>query len=85
MAKEFSLSKMQQDYKEWRQTDAWKRIRAKVLNRDGHLCQCCLERQADVVHHLTYRNYAGKTVRDIGFNLVSVCNICHEKIHEKDK
>ncbi|GAG21990.1 unnamed protein product [marine sediment metagenome] len=71
-------------YHAWLETDEWKEIRSKVLDRDRYTCQCCLVRAAEQVHHKSYQNYAGKSMLDIGFNLVSVCRKCHLRLHEQD-
>ena len=55
----------------------WKYIRQKVLKRDNHICQACLDAKAEEVHHLHYENLGNETALE----LVSVCKTCHEKIH----
>lgn len=60
-------------------SDKWKSKRIKVLNRDKWLCQACLKNKAESVHHLTYANFEDEPL----FDLISVCNPCHEKIHKK--
>mgnify|MGYP002392504925 CR=1 FL=1 len=57
---------------------AWAERRAKVLRRDGGICQACLERRATDVHHLNYRRFG----REPAFDLVAVCRQCHDEIHE---
>ena len=54
-------------------------------------CQICKIKKASEVHHLQYQ----KNANDDGFidyfhknhvaNLISICNDCHNKIHETDK
>jgi len=55
-------------------------MRSLVLQRDNHLCQACLSREATQVHHLSYRLF-----KEIGasaaFELVAICHRCHSKIH----
>lgn len=55
----------------------WREKRLKVLERDNYLCQSCLTAKAQAVHHLTYRNVGCEPL----FDLVSVCNNCHDIIH----
>lgn len=60
------------------QTVKWENKRKKVLKRDNYLCQSCLERPATQAHHLTYENFK----REPLFQLISVCELCHEAIHK---
>lgn len=59
----------------------WRAIREKALRRDGHLCQGCLERRADVVHHTTYERLGDELLID----LVSLCHRCHDRAHGKER
>jgi hypothetical protein len=56
---------------------AWRALRAKVLERDKHTCQGCLVARATQVHHRTYERIYSEML----FDLVSVCDACHKKIH----
>jgi 5-methylcytosine-specific restriction endonuclease McrA len=61
--------------KEWR-------IRAdKALKRDNYLCQSCGTSKATEVHHLTYFHLYDEPL----FDLVSVCNACHVKLHPEER
>ena len=66
-----------QKYEAYLQTDVWRAKRARVLARDRGVCQCCFDLPATQVHHLTYA-YLGD---ELLFELISVCNDCHERIH----
>ena len=59
----------------------WKVKRKKVLVRDSHLCQSCLENRATEVHHLTYEYFQQEPL----FTLISVCKPCHDSITEIDR
>jgi len=65
-------------YREYLQSDDWKRKRYVVLKRDNWRCVYCGKR-ASQVHHTKYAKY------NIGREpiewLVSVCKNCHESIH----
>lgn len=63
------------------QSDFWKNIRLRVLERDGDICQECKERKATEVHHLTYERLGNELLED----LLSVCRSCHLKIHGRNK
>lgn len=60
-------------------TEEWQRRRQAVLIRDHHLCQACLQRRAQHVHHLTYTH----VTREPLFQLIAVCKDCHDSIHNK--
>jgi hypothetical protein len=55
----------------------WKNKRDQVLKRDKNICQKCLIKTADDVHHLTYENLGNENLID----LISICNSCHKEIH----
>ena len=65
-------------YREYLQSDDWKRKRYVVLKRDNWTCVYCGAR-ATQVHHKRYAK------RNIGREpiewLVSVCNNCHNSMH----
>ena len=67
----------QQSYQEYLKSPEWQARRLKVLQRDRHLCQGCLERPASEVHHITYRNLR----REFCFELISLCTGCHRRLH----
>jgi len=61
-------------------SDAWQRKRYVVLKRDNWRCVYCGNR-ATQVHHKRYSKYnIGKEPIDW---LISVCDECHKKIHNK--
>lgn len=64
-------------YKEYMESEEWRSLRAKVLERDGFMCQGCLTKRARQVHHRTYENFGN----EFAFELVSLCNECHERFH----
>ena len=59
-------------------TDKWKQKRKQVLDRDKNQCQICKKNEATEVHHLTYDRVFDEELED----LLSVCNLCHLKLHE---
>ncbi|MAF43025.1 MAG: hypothetical protein CMI54_02480 [Parcubacteria group bacterium] len=66
-------------YNEYLQTPKWKAKRLSVLNRDNYICQGCLKNQAKQAHHLTYDHVGDELL----FELVSICEECHIRIHFK--
>ena len=67
-------------YHSYMTSPEWYDRRRRVLLRDNHRCQSCLELPATQVHHLTYRHLGNEPL----FELVSVCNDCHERITALD-
>lgn len=56
----------------------WRVLRSKVLKRADGVCEGCGERPAVQVHHLTY----ARVGKEMLFDLVAVCQFCHDRIHE---
>lgn len=65
-------------YGEYLLSELWRRIRAKILRRDGYLCRFCSKARATVVHH---GSYDGPTLRGEKLSkLLSSCKPCHESL-----
>ena len=62
----------------------WKKKRAAILQRDGHMCQMCKRygRRVDAVtvHHIKHIEDNPELARK-DENLISLCNACHNKMH----
>jgi 5-methylcytosine-specific restriction endonuclease McrA len=71
------LAERQQTYESYLESDAWRAKRAQALARDEGLCQSCRMSLATQVHHLTYAHLGDELL----FELISVCNDCHARIH----
>ena len=73
-----------QDWKDWYAeylaSPEWRERRLRVFARDRNLCQGCLVKEADVVHHTTYEHVGDELL----YELVSLCKACHNKAHGKD-
>lgn len=85
---EFYKEKKESERKEWfvgyniyLKSDKWKHKRSLVLKRDNYTCQSCLVNEANEVHHLTYNHVFDEPL----FELVSICNKCHELITKLDR
>lgn len=82
----FDAQRAARDAEWWAWYDAylaspeWQAKRAKVLTRDGFRCRGCETRRATQVHHLTY----ARVGRELLFDLVSVCDECHDAAHTKE-
>ncbi len=56
----------------------------------GGLCQVCKERNAVDIHHLQYQtnaddnNYINHIPKNSLGNLISICQVCHDKIHREN-
>lgn len=61
-------------YTDYLQTEQWKRIRARVLKRDGRKCRSC-GRRASQVHH---GDYSARTMSGADLSMLfSLCGTCH--------
>ena len=69
-----------EEYDEYLLTAEWRGLRARILARDHGICQGCLEQKATQVHHETYSHIRA----EFAFELVSLCDECHARLHGKD-
>ena len=67
----------QQSYQDYLRSEQWQQLRRKVLARDKWTCQGCLSARATEVHHRTY----GHLRREFCFELISLCDACHRRLH----
>ena len=63
---------------------AWEITRARILERDAHLCQPCKRKDrltvGNEVHHITPKSKGGS---DDDSNLETTCHPCHEEADAK--
>jgi 5-methylcytosine-specific restriction endonuclease McrA len=57
-----------------------KALRNLVFERDSYTCVLC-ENPANDAHHLIPRAMGGRNIPE---NLISLCRLCHRKIHRED-
>lgn len=69
-------------YNVYLKSQQWHKMRQRVLDRDGGLCQACLTNAATHVHHLSYDLY-NQLGKSAAFELVAICRTCHEQIHPR--
>lgn len=67
-------------YNEYLNSPEWKMRRALVMNRANGICEGCLSRPAEQVHHKTYEH----VTEEFMWELVAICEPCHERIHPHD-
>lgn len=76
-------------YNELLSDSRWRRKREKILERDNHCCQWCHSRYNLQVHHKAYHKFPnGQKVDPWDYPdrlLITLCNECHKKWHEKYK
>lgn len=71
-------------------TAAWRKVRQLALQRDGGMCQDCMDRlragygfrprRAELVHHIIPVEERPDLALDLG-NLRSLCSECHNREH----
>lgn len=64
-------------YEKYLKSAAWKKIRKRILTRDGGKCRACGQ-TAQCVHHTSYSKKVLLGKQDE--KLFSLCNSCHRKI-----
>lgn len=70
-----------QRYAAYMASPEWAARRLRVLGRDNRLCQACLKRPAEHVHHLSYKHFGAEPL----FELTSICRVCHEALHPQNQ
>ena len=68
------------DYAAYLSSPEWRNKKRERLQKDGFQCQICGSAKNLNVHHITYENVPWEEMDD----LMTVCQSCHRKIHEKD-
>lgn len=68
-------------------TARWKHLRARVLRRDGYVCQLTkrielVPKQATVVHHIFPREYFPEYQWE-SWNLISLTKEMHNSLHDR--
>lgn len=69
---------LEEEYKEYINSSAWKKLRKAKLEEVGYICQMCKKSRYSVrleVHHLDYKNFKRERLSD----LQVVCSDCHVK------
>jgi hypothetical protein len=64
-------------YEEYLAGPVWRKKREKVFERASGVCEGCREKPATQVHHLSYEHVGNEFL----FELVAVCDDCHEELH----
>ncbi len=59
-------------------TESFRRLHHRVLERDGWRCQCCGCPTELQVHHIDPRSRLGDDAEE---NLITVCANCHRRLH----
>jgi len=72
------------DYKEYLESDIWKKKRDKMVAEAGE-CEICGATSNLVVHHLRYQYKSGRSVlgRERKTDLAVLCWDCHKRMHEE--
>lgn len=62
------------------------KTRLRVLERDLEACRLCFGGWRLEIHHINYRsNYANKKWENEPWNLILLCQQCHDKVHNNKK
>ena len=78
---EYERAEFFKKYDVYLESDEWKEKREKVMERANHICEGCRTTEATQVHHLSYEHVG----REFLFELVAICNECHNRIHEDNE
>ena len=61
-------------------TQAWRKLAAWVVARDGGICHVCDKTGADTAHHLIEKRHGGT---DDPANLRAIHRACHNRVHDR--
>lgn len=70
-------------YERYIKSGKWRRIRERVMARDGQRCKFCNSTENLQVHHLTYEHLYRE--ENYLYDLVTLCKKCHQKETDKGK
>jgi 5-methylcytosine-specific restriction endonuclease McrA len=70
-----------EEYDDYLRSPRWKSKCALIMKRAGGLCEGCLSRRADQVHHTTYEHLGN----EFAFQLIAICDPCHTRLHDSKK
>lgn len=70
----------EREYDRYLKSDAWKRVRESVLERDEHKCRFCGATENLRVHHKAYQNVYEEECALI--DLITLCDKCHKELHD---
>jgi 5-methylcytosine-specific restriction protein A len=59
-------------------TERYRELKLKILERDGWRCQHCGRRDQLHIHHLIRRSQSGADCEE---NLIALCSECHRLLH----
>ena len=76
------LTARQQAYRDYMNSEGWKRLRREALERDGRRCRLCNGSASLQVHHRYYPEVLGTETVDA---LTTLCGACHEAVAHRDK
>lgn len=69
-------------YDDYRQTDIWKALRNRRLQKDFFRCCYCGSGINVAVHHLRYPDVWG--TESVDDDLITLCESCHAEVHKMD-
>lgn len=81
---DYFVNKYDFDITRHENTKKWLRTKIQILSRDNHKCKVCSNTICLHVHHIISRSESPELTFDFE-NLMTLCEICHKKIHENDK
>jgi len=73
------MKKTRTTYQKFLTSNYWRKVRAKVIERDRKKCRLCGAAKFLQVHHKTYKHH-GKEHLHLG-DLITLCRKCHSKLH----
>jgi len=81
-----SQPEAKQMYADQLQDSRWRKLRERILERDGNCCRCCGASESLEIHHRQYRvlSDTGEWFKPWEYPehiLVTLCNTCHATGH----
>lgn len=73
-------------YQEYLRSDEWKKKRDRIIERDG-FCLICSSTKKLRVHHNTYDrcDWINGECNELQKDLITICDQCHKKFHNKPR
>ncbi len=81
MARQRRLKWLNMTYKEYLESEKWKKVKEYIFSTRENICEICSSKDNLVIHHKTYKYIARYNVKRSSIGTVILCSDCHNEAH----